>query len=135
MGSLTSGKSINVHLGLLIVRVGIGIMFIAHGWPKLANGPEMWEAVGKNMEIFGINFAPAFWGFMAGFAEVFGGLCLILGIFWIPACILLIFTMIVATASHIVNEDGFSKISHPVEAAFLFLGLIFTGAGKYKIGK
>lgn len=135
MGILTSGKSINFDIGLLIIRLGIGIMFIAHGWPKLINGPEMWEAVGKNMEIIGINFAPAFWGFMAGFTEVFGGLCLILGVFWVPACILLIFTMLVAMISHISRGDSFSLLSHPIEAAVLFLGLIFTGAGKYKIGK
>lgn len=135
MSNLISGKSINFNLGLLIIRVGIGIMFMIHGAPKLFSGPERWERIGTSMGALGIDFAPAFWGFIAGFAEFFGGLCLILGIFWIPACILLFCTMLVAMMSHIVNEDGFAKISHPIEAAILFLGLIFTGAGRYKIGK
>lgn len=135
MSTLTSGKSINFHLGLLILRVGVGSMFIGHGAPKLYNGREYWEILGKNMQIIGIDFAPAFWGIMAGLAEFGGGLCLILGVFWIPVCLFLIFTMLMATTSHIANGDSFSSISHPVEACILFISLIFTGSGKYKLGK
>ncbi len=29
-------------VGLLILRVGIGIMFMGHGLPKLIAGPEKW---------------------------------------------------------------------------------------------
>ena len=36
-------------LGLLLLRVGIGIMFTIHGYPKLIGGPEMWAKVGGTM--------------------------------------------------------------------------------------
>ncbi|MEK6476204.1 DoxX family protein [Catalinimonas sp. 4WD22] len=123
------------HLGLLILRIGIGIMFIVHGAPKLMGGPERWEAIGSNMKYLGITFAPAFWGFMAGFAEAVGGLCLILGIFYIPACILLFITMIVASTRHLAQGDGLAGSSHAIEAAILFFSLIFIGAGKYRASK
>ena len=29
-------------LGLLVMRVGLGLSFMAHGWPKLVGGPETW---------------------------------------------------------------------------------------------
>ncbi len=135
MGTLTSGKTINFHLGLLILRVGIGSVFMGHGAPKLYFGQEYWEILGKNMQLIGIDFAPAFWGLMAGVAEFGGGLCLMLGVFWIPACLLMIFTMLIATSSHIANGDSLSYILHPVEACFTFISLIFIGAGKYKLGK
>lgn len=129
------GKSIHFHLGLLILRIGIGTMFITHGAPKLWGGPEYWEAIGENMQYLGITFAPVFWGFMAGFAEAVGGLCLILGIFYIPACILLFITMIIASISHLAKGEGIGVASHAIEAAILFLSLIFIGSGKYRIGK
>ncbi|MBI4845587.1 MAG: DoxX family membrane protein [Candidatus Omnitrophica bacterium] len=33
--------------GLLILRIGIGVMFIFHGWPKVCAGAQMWESLGK----------------------------------------------------------------------------------------
>lgn len=130
-----SSNSINLHLGLLILRIGIGAMFITHGAPKLWGGPEYWEAIGENMKYLGITFAPVYWGFMAGFAEAVGGLCLILGIFYIPACILLFITMIVASISHLAGGEGLGVASHAIEAAILFFSLIFIGSGKYRLGK
>ncbi|WP_299754131.1 DoxX family protein [uncultured Pontibacter sp.] len=132
MAILRSGyKSKNV--GMLLLRVGIGIMFILHGWPKLAGGPELWKAIGQNMELLGISFAPSFWGFMAGFAEVVGGFLLMLGLLFRPAVLLLLITMIVATIRHVAGGDGFGGYSHALEAAILFFSLLFIGPGKYSI--
>ena len=124
--------ALNLHLGLLILRVGIGIMFMLHGAPKLMGGPEQWEQLGGSMSNLGITFLPAFWGFMGGFAEFVGGLCLVLGIFWVPACLLLVITMIVAAVTHLSAGDPFTRYSHAVESAILFASLIFIGAGRYR---
>lgn len=121
------------HFGLLLLRVGIGLMFILHGWPKLAGGAERWEMLGQSMQAVGIAFAPTFWGFMAAFAETVGGLLLILGFLFRPACLLLVITMLVATAMHAVAGDGFGGYSHALEAAILFFSLLFIGPGKYSI--
>lgn len=122
-------------LGLLILRIGIGLMFILHGWPKLMGGPEKWEQIGKTMELVGIDFAPVFWGFMAGFAEVVGGALIMFGFFFRVACILLVITMLVATTHHITAGDGFGGYSHSLEAAILFFSLLFIGPGKYSLDK
>jgi putative oxidoreductase len=120
-------------LGLLILRIGIGVAFILHGWPKLAGGPEYWEAIGQNMKLIGISFAPTFWGFMAGLAETLGGLLLILGVFWRVTCLLLLFTMIIATSRHVAAGDDFNGYSHALEAAVLFFSLLFIGPGTYSL--
>ena len=57
------------HIGLLVLRIGIGLMFILHGAPKLFGGPEKWGQIGGAMSSLGIGFAPAFWGFMAAVSE------------------------------------------------------------------
>ena len=69
------------NTGLLILRVGLGVMMITHGFPKLAGGPAGWEGLGGSMKVVGIDFLPVFWGFMGAAAEAIGGLFLILGLF------------------------------------------------------
>jgi putative oxidoreductase len=120
-------------IGLLILRVGIGIMFMGHGLPKLTAGPEKWAILGGTMEVLGVSFAPMAWGFMAAFSEFAGGILLALGLFTRPACFFLLATMIVAASMHISKGDPFLKYSHAMEAGILFLGLIFIGPGKYSI--
>lgn len=121
------------HLGLLLLRIGIGIMFFFHGLPKLQGGTERWEKLGTNMQLLGIDFAPAFWGFMAGFAEGVGGILLMLGLFFRPVTLLLLFTMLIATARHAAAGDGFGGYSHALESGILFLSLFFIGPGKYSL--
>lgn len=120
-------------LGLLLLRVGIGVMFTVHGYPKLIGGPEAWVKVGSVMKVVGIDFAPAFWGFMAAAAEAVGGQLLALGLFFRVACALLLGTMIMATVQHLNAGDGFSGYSHALESAILFLGLLLTGPGRLSL--
>ncbi|MFH2138767.1 MAG: DoxX family protein [Candidatus Omnitrophota bacterium] len=119
--------------GLLILRVGLGIMFIIHGWPKILAGPEQWAGLGKAMANLGITFAPAFWGFMAAFSEMVGGICLITGFMLKSACVLLSVTMTVAAIFHFKNGDGFAGASHAIELGIVFLSFILIGAGKYSL--
>ena len=120
-------------VGLLILRIGIGIMFMLHGLPKLIAGPETWTMLGGSMKTLGVDFAPTVWGFMAAFSEFVGGLLLVLGFFTRPACFLLFSTMIVATMMHIGKGDPFLKYSHAMESGILFLSLILIGPGRYSL--
>lgn len=116
--------------GLLIIRVGIGILFLIFGWPKISGGPEMWKGIGASMANIHVTFAPTFWGFMAAFAEFGGGICLILGFLFRPALAMLIFTMFIAALFHYKNGDGFQGYSHALEFAIIFLGFFISGPGK-----
>ena len=121
-----------IDAGLLVLRIGIGFMFIIHGAPKLFGGPESWQALGEmGMSTFGIGFGLSFWGFMAAFAEFFGGLCLIIGFLTRPFAILLFINMFVAAAMHLANGDGFKGASHAIEAGIVFLSLLISGPGRY----
>ncbi|QJX48475.1 DoxX family protein [Hymenobacter taeanensis] len=120
-------------LGLLILRVGIGVMFTIHGYPKLIGGPEAWAKVGSTMKLVGLDFAPAFWGLLAAIAEAVGGQLLAIGLFFRLACALLLGTMLMATIQHVSSGDGFQVYSHALEAAFLFMGLLFAGPGRYSL--
>ena len=122
-------------VGLLIVRLGVGAMFMTHGIPKLAKGPEGWERLGRTMQYVGIDFAPTFWGLMAGLTETLGGFLLMLGLWTRATCLPLAFTMVMAAVHHLARGDGFGKASHAIEACFLFVGLFFIGPGRYSVDK
>ncbi len=119
--------------GLLILRIGLGGMYLWHGWPKLSGGPERWTRLGGSMANFGIDFFPTFWGFMAACAEFFGGLCLIFGLFFGWAALLMAATMVVAAVNHFSRGDGLSGASHAIENGVVLFGLIFIGPGKYSL--
>jgi putative oxidoreductase len=119
--------------GLLILRVGIGIMFMCHGFPKLTAGPEAWTKLGGALSALGISVAPTFMGFMAAISQFGGGLLLVLGLFTRPACFFLLSTMVVATLMHITKGHPFVKYSHALESVILFFSLMLIGPGKISL--
>lgn len=121
--------------GILLLRVGLGVMFVYHGAPKVAGGPEMWTGLGGAMANFGVTSMPALWGFMAAVSELGGGVCLILGLAVRPACILLLATMIVAATYHLARGDGLSVAAHAIEVGIVFLALVIIGPGRFSIDK
>jgi len=122
-----------LQAGWLILRVGIGISIFLHGYPKITGGVETWTMVGSTMSSFGINFAPAFWGFLAAFAESAGGLLIALGLFFRPAALLLTGSMAVALATHLVAGDNFMIFGHAMDLLIIFVSSILIGAGKYSL--
>lgn len=123
------------NIGLLLLRMGLGIMFMLHGYPKVFGGPEMWSEVGASLQSIGIDAAPMFFGFMAGITEFFGGLFLLLGLFFMPSVVSLLIVMLVVTAIHLGAGDPFSIYSHSIELAIVLISLLFLGSGKYNLDK
>lgn len=122
-------------LGLLFLRLAIGILFIYHGWPKLTGGREVWIGVGSAMTTVGIDFGFTYWGLMASCAEFFGGILLIIGLLTRPAAFFMFFTMLIAMIMHLSLGQGLGGIGASLHAAIIFLMLIFTGPGKISLDK
>lgn len=128
-----------VDLAIFLLRVGFGFsMLIFHGYGKLIGGPERWAKVGGSLQTFGIDFYPVFWGFMAAFAEFFCSAFIIMGIFFIPATFLLSVNMIVAVLFHLYLPEespaaGWQGASHAIEYLFVYVVLMISGPGKYRI--
>ncbi|RJO64562.1 MAG: DoxX family protein [Candidatus Omnitrophota bacterium] len=131
---MNTGRS-ERDIGLLILRLGIGVMFVYHGFSKITGGYAQWHELGKTMAVFGITFLPAFWGFLSAFAEFFGGILLVFGLFMRPFAVLMAINMIVAASMHLTKGDGLFIASHAIEMAVVFVGLVFLGPGKFKLGK
>jgi putative oxidoreductase len=121
--------------GLFVLRIGIGLMFVfVHGLPKLAGGIALWKGLGGAFNrLIGISFLPEFWGFAAAVAEFGGGLFLITGILFRPACALMFFTMAIAAASVIRGGYGFNGASQAIELGIVLLALFLAGPGRFTV--
>lgn len=128
-----------IDLGILILRLGVGIMFIAHGLQKAAGmfaGPGI---RGFSEMLSGLGFAPAlFWAYLAGYTELIGGIFLILGIFVRSASGLLLILIVVA-AVKVHLSKGFFLSAGGFEYTFIIAcacaALILLGGGKFSITK
>ena len=107
MKSTFLNKLLSSQAGLsaLALRIPVGIIFIAHGAQKLfgAFGGYGLEGTGQWMASIGLE--PGYTlAFLAGSAEFFGGIALLVGLLTRPAAVVLAITMLVAIFSvHISN--------------------------------
>lgn len=118
----------------LALRVPVGIIFMAHGAQKLFGwfGGYGLEGTGQWMASMGME-PGVLMALMAGSAEFFGGLFILLGLLTRPAAVALAFTMVVAIASvHLSN--GLFMSNHGYEYALALLAasvsLALSGSGK-----
>ncbi|MBS7660695.1 DoxX family protein [Pseudomonas lalucatii] len=125
--------------GLTVLRIVAGVTFAAHGAQKLFGwfGGYGLEGVGQWMESIGL--APGYlMALLAGSAEFFGGVALIVGVLARPAAAVLALTMLVAIVSvHLAN--GFFMSSNGYEFALALLAIsvavLVEGAGKLSLDK
>ena len=123
------------NFGLLIMRVGLGVMMFAHGLPKLTGGIPKWESLGNNMAHLHIHFLPVAWGFMSAVTETIGGLLCVLGLWFRLISLLMVFNFTVAIISLFAGGGNIHDASEAIELAVVFAGLLFLGAGSYSVDK
>jgi putative oxidoreductase len=118
----------------LALRLPVGIIFAAHGSQKLFGwlGGYGLDGTGQWMASIGLN--PGYlMALLAGGAELFGGLALLLGLLVRPAAIVLAVTMVVAIfAVHIGNGLFISNNGYEFALALLgaALALAISGGGR-----
>jgi len=128
-----------IGVDTLPLRIGAGVIFAAHGAQKLFGWFSGYglEATGAWMASIGIE-PGIFMAFLAGSAEFFGGLLLILGLLVRPAALLLAITMLVAIVSvHLQNGLFMSNNGYEFGLALLVISvaLAVRGAGSYSVDR
>jgi putative oxidoreductase len=113
-------------LGLLLLRVGLGVIFIAHGYPKLF---AQTQAAMQGFERMGF---PSYFVYIAGVVEFFGGVTLILGLFTRIAGLLLAGEMAVAILKVHLPQGPVTVVTNyefPLALAVAAFALATVGAG------
>lgn len=126
--------STNAGWSALALRVPVGVIFTAHGAQKLFGWFGGYGLEGTAGWMDSIGLSPGMlMAFLAGAAEFFGGLALIIGLLTRPAAAALSVAMLVAIfAVHF--ENGLFMANNGYEFGLALLAasvsLLFSGAGK-----
>lgn len=135
---LLSSKEINKDFGILLIRLMIGILMAFYGYEKLIHFDEMaasdfWA---KNVSFLGMSgkFPLA----LTIFAELFCSIFLIIGfltrinLFFLMFCMAYIFLVIFPFSILDKGDNGY-QFNDAFVYFMIYLGLFFTGAGKYSL--
>ena len=123
----------------LVLRVAAGVIFAAHGAQKLFGlfGGYGLEGTGQWMESIGL--APGYlMALLAGSAEFFGGLALLLGLLVRPSALVLAFTMAVAIATvHLEKGLFIANDGYEFGLALLAISvaLVLSGGGRLSLDR
>ncbi len=123
----------------LLLRVPVGLILAAHGAQKLFGWFGGYGLEGTGQWLASIGLEPGYlMALLAGGAEFFGGLALVLGLLTRPAALVSAFTMLVAIfAVHIGNGLFMSNNGYEYALALfaITLALAVQGAGRFALDK
>lgn len=123
-------------LGLLILRVLVGVLMFGNGVKTFMAGRMAWDFMGKQMAIFGITAYPVAWGLAAAATYALGGVLFAIGALFRWACFFLLCTMVVAATYHLEGgHDFFKEIGYSFTLGSVFLAMMFVGPGAYSVAK
>jgi len=129
----------DTHWGQLALRIPVGIIFAAHGAQKLFGwfGGYGLEGTGQWMASIGLH-PGTLMALLAGGAEFFGGLALIVGLLVRPTAAVLAFNMLVAiVAVHLGNGLFTSNNGYEFALALLAaaVSLTLSGGGRASLDR
>jgi putative oxidoreductase len=135
---LLSGNAININFGLLLIRLIIGLLMAFYGYEKFIHFNEMaasdfWM---KNVSFLGTSSKIALG--LTIFAELVCSILLILGLFTRISLFFLLFCMgwiflVIFPFSILDKGDNGYQFNDAFVYFMIYLGLFFTGPGKYSL--
>jgi putative oxidoreductase len=126
----------NAGLAATVMRIPVGLVLMAHGAQKLFAWFGGYGLEGTGQWMASVGFEPGYlMALMAGSAEFFGGLALLVGLLTRPAALVVAFTMAVAMTVHLGN--GLFVTANGYEYALTLLAvatsLVFSGGGAFAL--
>lgn len=115
------------NLGILLIRLALAFIFIGAGWMKI-------HSMAETVAMFSQVGITSFWTHVAAYAEFVSGIAMLLGIFIVPASVLIGITMIVALVK---VPSGASALGNGYQILLLVVAIAMTtfGAGKYSLNR
>lgn len=118
----------NLDIALILVRVGLAAIFIAHGWDKLTD-------MDSTVKFFSMLNLSAFWAYLVAYVELLGGISMLIGLGTGWSGIILAINMIGAIALVKITKGFVGGFEFDLMLFLAALAISFAGPGKYTIQK
>lgn len=118
----------NQDLGLLLLRVALGAVFIAHGWAK-------WQDMPGTIQFFSNLGLSAMWAYVVATIELLGGLAILLGIWHRLAGYLLAAVMVGAIITVKGSKGFLGGYEFDLTLLLVALATAMMPPGKYLVLK
>lgn len=135
---LLSGNPLDINLGLLVIRIIIGLLMAFYGYEKLTHFNEMATSDFWTKQVSFLGTPSTISLGLTVFAELFCSLLLIVGLFTRVSLFFLMFCMawiflVVFPFSIVDKGDNGYQFNDAFVYFSIYLALFFTGAGKYSL--
>lgn len=116
----------NTDLSLLLIRVGLALVFLAHGWAKVSD-------MHSTIVFFSAVGLPAFWAYVVTAVEIVGGLCMLVGFGTGWAGVALAATMVGSITLVKISKGFMGGYEFDLMLFLSAIAISLSGAGEYTI--
>ncbi len=116
----------NTDTALLLVRVGLALVFMAHGWDKIST-------MSDTIAFFSSIGLSSIFAYLVAYIEFLGGIAMLLGVFTGWAGILLAITMLGAIGKVKLNLGFIGGYEFDLMLFLAAIAISLSGAGKYTV--
>lgn len=125
MKSVHSFVSQHAKIGILIIRITLGGVFLFHGISKLSN-------MDGTIAFFGSLGFSSFLAWLVAILETIAGAAIVLGI-WVRHAVIITAIILIVAIIKVKSGKGFSAMEIDVVLLGLSIGLLFLGCGSYSM--
>ncbi len=122
------------EFGLLLLRVGVGALFLIVVTPVLVGGHTQWTRFGSGMRYLGIHSHLQTWGFIGALLVCVAAMLILFGLFF-RLGILLCLVLAIIRAVSITKGTGLFIALPSLELCVILASLMFIGPGRYSVDK
>ena len=129
---MSPGWEAGANWGLFFLRLGLGLIFLTHGYPKMtgvkSGAKASREGLADSIRRLGLPF-PVQFAIVIGTIQFFGGLMLLVGLGTRLVASLLAVIMLVAAARNFVEKQFLDSADFPFSLLTSLVALSLLGGG------
>lgn len=135
---MSAAWEVGVDWGLLSLRLGLGLIFLVHGYPKMtgrgSDSKAGREHFAESIRRLGLPY-PFYLATFFGGVEFFGGLMTLFGIWTRLAALALAAIMVVASGRNFIQKGFLSSADFPFSLLTSLIALALMGGGGFSLDR
>jgi uncharacterized membrane protein YphA (DoxX/SURF4 family) len=121
-------------MGLLLLRMGIGMMMLLEG-VQIIRDDRLWIELDAMMDLFNWGGNPVLWGMLIGSMATCGGVAFAVGLLHRLSTFVLLVIATVMAAGSVFLELPWASFAAATQMWLVFASFLFIGAGDYSLDR